>query len=579
MDFEKLLNELTVEQKIGQCITSGFAGTVITDDLVQSIEQLHCGGLRLSPYSNNFEYKVREKIPFRFRDDPAYTQTRDKQIPKGISPYLSPVQYAALLDELQGIAEEANHGIPLLFSADQEGDMSADVVRGGVALFPSQMGLAATNDAELVYQVGMALGRQMYNSGINMIHSPVLDVNVLKDNVETDTRSFSDDPDTCIRFAQAFVAGIKQSPIIVTGKHFPGRGNSNVDAHDAVPYIHDSREVMWERELRVFKALIDSGLDAIMIAHTVYPCLDPEERLATISPAIITDLLREELGFTGVVTTDSITMDALANTFGVPEAAAMAIEAGADLILMKEESSMRGEIAFAIRQWVLSGRISMERLNASVRRILNMKSRNGLFSTPPARERAVNSFPDSGAVDVSRRAALQSMIVLRNDDHVLPVRKTTPIYLIDQVFLDRSPNDRWNHPRKLYELLLRHGFAVRYRTEFVYADYMMGGTEQKVRQNELLRYIEQDDYSLVIAMSIFYRNYLTDTSIIERLLESARSPVLVVTNTPYQTGCIKNARNQIINFSMTPGGYEALCAVLSGTAEPGGTLPIALAAH
>lgn len=574
MNIDKLIEELSLEQKVGQCMTCGFAGGIITDDLVESIEVLHCGGLRLSPYSNNFEYKVREKIPFPYRDDPDYRETKDKQIPKGLAPYLNPAQYAATLARLQEVASRANNGIPLLFSADQEGDMSADIVRGGVALFPSQMGLAATDDPTLVSEVGKALGRQMRNSGVNMLHSPVLDVNVLDDNIETDTRSFSDDPDVCIRFAQAFIKGLQEAGVIVTGKHFPGRGNSNVDAHDAVPYIHDSHSVMWERELRVFKALIDAGIDAIMIAHTVYPQLDPESRLATVSGSIITNLLRGELGFDGVVTTDSITMDALANTYGVPEAAAMAIEAGADLILMKEESPMRGEIFHAIKRSVRDRRISMDRLDQSVRRILTMKQNAGLFEDAPAYDRAARSLPDTEAHALAKRAAATSMIVASDKDHVLPISKSTPIYLIDQVFLDRSPNDQWNHPRTFYELLLRHGFNVRYRTEYLYADYMMGGHEQRLDEDHLFRYLDHDDYGLLIVMSIFYRNYLTDTAVVERALERAKAPALVITNTPYSTGFIATARNQIISFSMTPDGFDALCDVLSGATQATGRLPL-----
>ena len=573
-EVRRIVESMTLDQKVGQCLTFGFSGGIVTDDFIECFERFHCGGLRLSPYSNNFEYKVKSKKAFPYEDDPEYARSGEKMLPVSFAPYLMPAQYAGLIDRFQSLAMKHNCGAPLHISVDQEGDMSADIVRGGVALFASQMGMAATRDPRLAQRAAGAIARQLKNHGVNMTHAPVLDVNALPDNIEVDTRSFSDKPRMCAEYGLAMMRGYQNAGLIATGKHFPGRGNSNLDAHDAIPTVEGSAKEFEKRDFVPFRALIDNGLDAVMLAHSVYPGLDPSGALATLSPKIVTGILRKRLGFKGVITTDSITMAALVKKYGIADGAVLALKAGVDLVLMKEETKSRGEMFFTIKKYVEKGEIPLDQLNASVARILALKAKRGLFGASPAAPKAARSFPDAKAYDLARKVALRSMIVAKNADRVIPLRKGCRVYLIEQVFFDRSPNDAWNHPRKLYETLIRGGVSVPCRSEIAYADAAMGGKGKDHVAADALEYADRPDYDVILVTSFFYRNYLTDPDIVRGIIRRARTPVLVVTNTPYRTGYVREARNEIINFTTSPAGFDALTDVLLGKRKHGGRLPV-----
>lgn len=574
-ELRRIVSNMTLDQKVGQCLTFGFSGSIVTDDFLETFERFHCGGLRLSPYSNNFEYKTKTAREYPFISDADYKPSREKMLPVSFAPHLSPEQYAALIDRFQALARKHNCGVPLHVSVDQEGDMSADIVRGGVALFASQMGMCATGDKALVTKAAGAIARQLIRHGVNMTHAPVLDVNILPDNIESDTRSFSSDPQLCAAYGIAMMKGYQGAGIIATGKHFPGRGNSTLDAHLDVPTIEGSMDEFLKKDLVPFQALIDNGLDAIMIAHTVYPGLDPSGLMATVSPPILKDLLRKRMGFKGIVTSDSITMAALVKKYGATDGSALALKGGCDLILMKEETKLRGEIFHTIKKYVRRGEISMEQLNESVLRILTVKAGRGLFSCRPAAPQARKSFPDISAYDISRKVALKSMIIAKNENRVIPLKKGARIYFIEQIFFDRSPNDYWNHPRIFYEMLLRKGLNVAYRTEIAYSDYDMGGQKFAYDIKEVTRYIDRSDYDLILMTSVFYRNYLTDTDIVKKVIALSPKPVLVLTNTPYKTGYATEARNVILNFATSPAGFEAVIDVLTGKCKATGKLPVA----
>lgn len=573
-EIKEIINNMTLEQKIGQCLTFGFAGSVPTSDLIDAIKKYHPGGLRLSPYSNNFEYKVKAETEYPYENDEDYVKCGDKQVPVSIGPYYSPSQYGKVLDDLQKLSQETNGGIPLHTSVDQEGALSHDICKGGITLFPCQMGLAAANDLDLVEKSGESIGRQLRNYGVNMIHSPVVDVNICRNNLEIDNRAFSDDAEFTADVAKAMVKGLQKEGCIATAKHFPGRGNSEVDAHDEIPVIEGSREEFFARDLLPYKKLIDAGLDSIMVAHTIYPGLDPSGTMSTISKTIITDILRGELGFDGVITTDSITMAAIVKKYGVPEASAMSLVAGVDLILMKEESKLRGEVFHTIKKYVEDGKLTEEMLDEKVYRLIRLKAERGLFKSAPAEETAAKCIPDQKAYDCSKAISAKSMMVTENEDNIIPLEKSKRIFLIDQIFFDRSPNDLWNHPRKFYELLEAKGFNITKREELSYLDHMMGGHNLEIDTKKITEKLAEDDFDVVIVSSNYYRNYKTDTDVIKQILEQSSKPVLVVTNTMYESAYVKEAKNCIINYNPTPSGYDALVDILDGSLKAEGVSPL-----
>ena len=236
------------------------------------------------------------------------------------APVCTASEYKAVLDSLQTAARKRPLSIPLHFSYDQEGGTSADFSFGGVNLFTKPMGIRAMNDPKMAYEIALAVSRQSRAVGFNWIHSPVLDVNSDPRNPEIYTRAYSDIAEEVAEYAEESCRGFQEGRMIATGKHFPGRGHSDVDAHFGVPIIDVDRDTMMRRELLPYKRLIEKDLlPSIMIAHSIFPAFDPDN-IATVSKPILTGLLREELGFDGVITTDSMTMGAVATRYGVANA-------------------------------------------------------------------------------------------------------------------------------------------------------------------------------------------------------------------------------------------------------------------
>ncbi len=236
---------MSKEQKIGALLTLGFAGTMVRPHIYDAILKYHAGGLRLSPGSRLFGSYVDPKSGQTVLD-----VTDGKGYKKGLPPpALSPSQYALMLDELSAAAASRPLGLPLHFSFDQEGGTSADFNFGGVNIFPKPMGLRATGDKNLAYAAARAIARQSKAAGFSWIHSPVLDVNTNPENPEVYTRAYSDIAEEVAEYAVKTCEGFKEGKMIATGKHFPGRGDSAVDAHFEMPVIKADMENMMNRGL------------------------------------------------------------------------------------------------------------------------------------------------------------------------------------------------------------------------------------------------------------------------------------------------------------------------------------------
>ncbi|MCL2443580.1 MAG: hypothetical protein FWD13_08995, partial [Treponema sp.] len=357
--IQNIISQMSEDQKIGALLTLGFTGTMVRPHIHDAIIKYHCGGLRLTPVSRLFGSYVDPKSGKMVMD-----VTDSKGYKKEIEPpYLTAAQYAQLLNGLQEMALSRPLGLPLHFSFDQEGGTSADFNFGGVNIFPKPMGIRATGDVNLAYESAKAISRQAKAVGFSWIHSPVLDVNTEPMNPEIYTRAYSDIAEEVMQYAIKACEGFKEEKMIATGKHFPGRGDSAVDAHFEMPVIKVNFDTMMNRELLPYRELIKRDLlPSIMIAHSIFPAFD-ETDIATVSKKILTGLLRDTLGFDGVITTDSMTMGGVAIRYGVANACAMSLEAGADLVLMKAESSLVEETFNKIKEFVKAGRISASELD------------------------------------------------------------------------------------------------------------------------------------------------------------------------------------------------------------------------
>ncbi len=307
-------------------------------------------------------------------DDPGYAKARawvdSLQVGGIIASIGSPLDIAAKLNVLQESA-----AIPLLVASDLEGGTAMRFL-GGTA-FPTNMGVGATGRELDAYQMGRITAVEGRAVGIHLDFAPVADVNNNAANPIINTRSFGEDPGAVATLVAAEVQGLQEHGMLATAKHFPGHGDTGTDSHISLPVI----DAPWARldsvELVPFRAAVKAGVTAVMSAHIAMPGVDSGQvRPATLTPSLLTGVLRDSLGFTGLVVTDALDMGGVVKLYGPGESAVLALLAGADLLLQPADPAVAIDAVVAA---VEQGRVTEDRLNASVRRVLELKRRLGLF--------------------------------------------------------------------------------------------------------------------------------------------------------------------------------------------------------
>ena len=246
-------------------------------------------------------------------------------------------------------------------------------LKEGATVLPGNMALGATDSTELAERAGGITAVELAAVGVNLNFAPVMDVNNNPRNPVIDRRSFGESPELVSRLGVPYIRGLQRNGVLATAKHFPGHGDTTVDSHFDLPTVNHDLDRIHALELQPFRAAIDADVAAIMTAHIVYPAFDPD-RPATLSPTILTNLLREELGFDGLLITDDMEMKAIDDRYQSGEAAVMAIEAGADIVMVLWTPTKQNEVFDALLSAVNSGRISQARLDQSVERILKSKA-------------------------------------------------------------------------------------------------------------------------------------------------------------------------------------------------------------
>ncbi len=356
----------------------------------------------------------------------------------------SPIEVAAKLNWLQSLSD-----LPLLIGSDLEAGAGfrfdgvlhapTNIWLGGATRFPALMALGASGDPGMAYEMGRVTALEARAIGVHVPFAPVLDVNNNPENPVINVRAIGEDPVQVAVLGSAFVRGVQDHGAIATAKHFPGHGDTGIDSHISLPVISVSRERMDTVELHPFRRAVDAGLGAIMTAHITVPEITGASIPATLAPAVLTDLLRDEMQFRGLVFTDAMDMGAVDRMFDRGEAAVRALEAGADVILMPPDlAAARQGIVAA----VLSGRLPEERVDRSVLRILRAKENLGLHrrrTVDIARVRDVVGIDPHLAV--ARKVADQSITVLKDERDLLPLLGT-PTANVYSVTYSRSTDLR-----------------------------------------------------------------------------------------------------------------------------------------
>lgn len=333
---DELIDQMTLEEKIGQLLMIGVEGTSFSGEMDKLIRNYHVGGV----------------------------------IIMGRNVATTP-ELLQLINETKK-ANESNKN-PLFLSVDEEGGRVSRLP-AGISKLPTSAEIGKLNDESVSYHAGAYLAEVLNEFGYNMNFAPVLDVNSNPRNPVIGDRSFGSDPYQVAKLGISTMHGMMDNGIIPVVKHFPGHGDTIVDSHKELPKVETTLEALRSVELVPFQKAIEEGADAVMVAHILFPALD-RDYPSSMSKAIITGLLRNQMQFEGVIITDDLTMGAISNEYTVPEAAVQSFIAGSDLLLVVRNYEDQINTFNALIKAIATGEITEERLNESVKRILTLKEK------------------------------------------------------------------------------------------------------------------------------------------------------------------------------------------------------------
>lgn len=465
-------------------------------------------------------------------------------------------------------ALQAKSEIPLWISQDME--FGAAMRINGTTRFTPAMGVAATTDPQMAYNMGYVTAMEAKAIGVHQVFAPVLDVNNNPANPVINVRSFGADPAIVTRFGLAFIRGIRDAGLVPTAKHFPGHGDTAVDSHIGLPVIHHDWARLNSVELVPFRAAIADGIESIMSAHIAFPKLGSDAtRPGTLDPRILTGILRDSLGFKGLTTTDALEMEAISTTYSPGVALVMAINAGADMLLIPPDVTSGLDAAVVA---VERGEVDIRTIDNAVRKILAWKAKLGLFDRAPIDIGALSTLVNTReyqrlADEVSQR----SITVLRNHADILPVR-TDRFRRIHAVAM---ADDRTGTTGA--------GLATRLRD--YHPDVRFNHFDQRTTDDELDRIVRQaaDADLIVIGSFVFVQTSsgkigLTDrqTRFINRLKDTRKPVALISFGNPYIANDLPDAELQMLAWAATQPQINAAVHALFGAADINGRLPIAI---
>jgi beta-N-acetylhexosaminidase len=536
---ESTMRKMTVDEKIGQLLFTTYHGSFTPTDaaayqqIMHDVNDLHVGGF----------INVTRMSPLGIVKSQAYPT-------------------AVLMNQLQ-----AKSKLPLLVGADFERGTAMRLDEG--TSFPTAMALAAGGDSKDAYTMGKITALEARAVGIQWIYAPDADVNNNPGNPIINTRSFGEDPARVAEFVSAFVRGVEENGGLATAKHFPGHGDTAADSHIDLPVIHADRDRLENLELVPFRAAIAAGAGSVMTGHLSIPALEPESNTpATLSHNILTGLLRDELGFQGLVVTDAMDMGGITVRFAPGEAAVRAVLAGADALLMPPVPDAAFE---ALQEAVKSGRVPKERLDASVRRILQAKASLGLHSNRLVDVNAINQ--NFGSVAWQKKAqdiSDRGVTLLRDTPHRLPLDGTKPSRaLLLAFYADPEP-----YPGEDLERELRSRFesvtTLRADTKFVNAS--------------TLKLPPPDSYDVAI-LALFVR--VSDrkgnvdvpaeqAALAEQIYKTGKPVVTVGFGSPYLIESFPQSETWLAAFGISDVAQISVARALFGQIPVRGQLPVTI---
>ncbi|MFH9431129.1 glycoside hydrolase family 3 protein [Streptomyces sp. NPDC017615] len=543
-----LIARMTLEEKVGQLFVSRVYGHSATApdqaDIDANVKEL---GVRTAD-ELIARYRLGGIIYFTWAHN-----TRD------------PHQIADLSNGIQRSSLTRPRGLPMLIATDQE---HGAVCRIGkpATLLPGAMALAAGRSRTDVRTTGRISGTELRAMGVNQDYAPDADVNVNPANPVIGVRSFGADPELVGTLVAAEVRGYQLAGVAATAKHFPGHGDTAVDSHTGFPVITHSRE-LWDRLDAVpFRAAVAAGIDSVMTAHIQFPALDPSGDPATLSHPIVTGILRGELGYDGVVITDSLGMEGVRTKYGDDRVPVLALKAGVDQLL--NPPSM--EVAWnAVLAAVRNGELTEARVEESVLRILRMKARLGLFrSTGVTRagvDRTVGVERHLAAAD---RIAERTTTLLVNNGRLLPLDRRRQRKILVVGADPASPSGTTGPPTGVLATALTElGFT---------ATALSTGTAPTADAVSKAVAAAQDADAVIVATyNVTAAN--SQRTLVQRLSATGRPVVALAIRNPYDVAQLPEATAHVAAYSWTDVELRAAARVIAGRVKPRGKLPVPVA--
>ena len=481
----------------------------------------------------------------------------------------NPKQVRRLTTALQAAAaaRPGGDGSPLLIAADQEGGQLLALGRGFTP-FGGPMAIGATGDAGLAERVGRAIGRELRAVGVNVNYAPVLDVAVNPANPALGIRSFGDDPKEVGRLAAAWLGGLQSAGVAGAGKHFPGAGAAAEDTHLELAVVDRSRERLDALELAPFRVAIDAGVRMVMSGHFASPALTGSRTLpATLSRRVMADLLRDELGFSGVTITDALDMEALPQDATQAVDVVAAIGAGVDLLLATPDRRALRRIESALRRVGEVDLFDPDAVRASGARLAGLRQWLAGFEDP-----GLEVVGSQGHAAIARELAERSPTLVRDDARVLPLRLSPDarVLAIMPAPRDLTPADTSS--------FVRPGLASALRVRHPAVDEIV--TSHPPTAEEVAGILERAArYDVVVVGTISATRGSSQAALVDGLQAAGRPVVTVALRTPWDLAAYPAAPTHVCTYSILPESMTALASALFGAAAHApfpGHLPVSI---
>lgn len=519
--MSKDIKDLTLDEKIGQLFVVGFNEDHLSEKLVDLINKYKFGNIilflrNISSMENLFNL--------------------NKDIQK------------TMLDVL---------GIPSFITIDQEGGMVTRLFKGAT-VFPGAMTLSATGDSNNAYLQGLYMAQEMDALGINVNFAPVLDVNTNPLNPGIGVRSYSDAPNVVSEFGRAYIKGL-QTKVFATGKHFPGKGDTLVDSHLALPIVKHNLKRLEEVEFLPFKDAINNGLKGIMTSHAVYEYLN-KDYPGTLSKEALIDLLREKLNFEGLVFTDGMEMQAIDDTYGASKSAVTAILAGVDMVLYCHYENQQIEAFNYVKEAVLDGTIPIELIDEKVKRILKHKEELNLNILNQNFNDVKDTLAKKEHLEFTKDITNKALTLVKGKRFkekgktLFILQKPKALTLVEEKAGDGDVLE------KLDKAL----------PQFKYVVSDVNPTKDDIKKIISL----SETYDQVILTTYNANMYSGQVQLIKEFIKTNKELHVISLRNPYDLYLVKEIKNYVCLYEYTNSSVNTLINYLQGTIEPKGKLPI-----